>query len=114
MRILHQAHSLNAEAEHRFGVLPFETPELPYGGWRKAPLMRAAKLRHQGSLMFIPAFAQSLGGITVALPFITTSPFWLVQTVSRIARFFSGMSSATVTVAVIVSPKKTGLVKRSS
>src|SRR5699024_5888127 len=57
---------------------------------------------------------QAFGGMTVAKPLMTTSPFWLVQTVSSFARFFSGMSSTTVAVAVMVSPKNTGFVKRSS
>ena len=57
---------------------------------------------------------QLLGGMTVAMPLMTTSPFWLVQTVSSLTMFFSAMISLTVAVAVTVSPKRTGLVNLSS
>ena len=57
---------------------------------------------------------QALGGMTVAMPLTTTSPFWLVQTVSSLTMFFSAMISLTVAVAVTVSPKRTGLVNLSS
>ena len=46
----------------------------------------------------------SFGGMAVATPLITTSPCWLVHTVSSLTIFFSGNSSRTVQVAVTVSP----------
>ena len=46
----------------------------------------------------------SFGGMAVATPLITTSPCWLVHTVSSLTIFFSGNSSWTVQVAVTVSP----------
>lgn len=55
-----------------------------------------------------------LGGMTVAMPLITVSPFWLVAIVSSSTRFFSAMISVTVQVTVTVSPKNTGLVNFSS
>ena len=57
---------------------------------------------------------QCLGGMTVAMPFMTTSPLWLVQMVSSLTMFFSATISLTVAVAVTVSPKRTGLVNLSS
>ena len=57
---------------------------------------------------------QALGGMTVAMPLMTTSPFWLVQMVSSLTMFFSATISLTVAVAVTVSPMRTGLVNLSS
>ena len=54
------------------------------------------------------------GGMTVAMPCKTTSPAWLVHTVSSLTMFFSARISLTVQVAVMVSPKRTGLVNFSS
>lgn len=59
-------------------------------------------------------FSFYLGGITVAIPLITTSPSWLAQMVSSLTIFFSSRISATVQVAVMVSPNRTGLVNFSS
>lgn len=59
-------------------------------------------------------FSFYLGGITVAIPLITTSPSWLAQIVSSFTIFFSSRTSATVQVAVMVSPNRTGLVNFSS
>ena len=52
--------------------------------------------------------------MTVAMPCKTTSPAWLVHTVSSLTMFFSARISLTVQVAVTVSPKRTGLVNFSS
>ena len=57
---------------------------------------------------------QALGGMTVATPLVTTTPSWLVQTVSSLMMFFSSIFSMTVAVAVMVSPMRTGLVNFSS
>ena len=55
-----------------------------------------------------------LGRHDRAMPCKTTSPAWLVHTVSSLTMFFSARISLTVQVAVTVSPKRTGLVNFSS
>jgi|GEM_PF-3724181 len=48
------------------------------------------------------------GGIPQAIPSTTSFPSWLIQVVLNFARFFSGISSMTSNLAVIVSPILTG------
>jgi hypothetical protein len=55
-----------------------------------------------------------VGARVKAVPVITASPFWLVQTQSSVTSAFSGFFSCTVTVAVMVSPMLTGWRKRRS
>ena len=55
-----------------------------------------------------------VGGISLASPLSTTSPFWLVTRQSILTRFFSSSFSVTVATTVRVSPMRTGLVNFSS
>ena len=66
--------------------------------------MGAGAQRAAARLPFYFVCYASFGGMAVATPLITTSPCWLVHTVSSLTIFFSGNSSWTVQVAVTVSP----------
>lgn len=86
---------------------PKVPPDNNRGAFTRSPLSVNAPLLSCG-------FSFYLGGITVAIPLITTSPSWLVQMVSSLTIFFSSRTSATVQTAVMVSPNRTGLVNFSS
>ena len=60
------------------------------------------------------AGAYSFGGMILAVPSTTQVPSWSVQTVRSTALFLPGSSCSTVTVAVMVSPMRTGARKDSS
>ena len=60
------------------------------------------------------AGAYSFGGMILAVPSTTQVLSWSVQTVRSTALFLAGSSCSTVTVAVMVSPMRTGARKDSS
>ena len=55
-----------------------------------------------------------VGGMRLASPLSTVSPFWLVTRQLIFTRFFSSSFSLTVASTVSVSPMRTGLVNFSS